>query len=198
MIDGSAYTGGWETGHQRLKQYQVDIDDNWRLRDWDNHPSDPGWEVGRYTECHDDLRKKIQANEIVFDTVLPGRVGSSRPIIRSAFLIEQVADNELEFSQFVFLNGDANQGVEADIIRGYKSLSREEIAGYLQQMKDSEAYSVYDCGERPDSIRPELWEKMLSEAGRGDGSRGCSSSSSACSSSNCSPDTDKYDDNSIC
>jgi hypothetical protein len=156
---------GWESNHQRLKKSQLSDDDRWRLRDWDSHPNDPGWEEGTYSSCHAEFRAKVRDGDIVFDTVYPGHPARTDPIIRSAFIIKGASDNVLSFDEFVFLDGNARNGVQARIPRGHKSLTREEIEGYLTQIEARDAYNRYSTGTRPESIPGDLWERMLKSVG---------------------------------
>jgi hypothetical protein len=165
MFSKETVDRGWESNHQRLKKGQLDDDDRWRLRDWDAHPNDPGWEDGTYSSCHADFRSKVRAGEIVFDTVYSRCAVGETPIIRSAFVVNDVSDGELSFDEFVFLDGDPSDGVRSRIPRGHRSLDRAQVESYLQQIKAREAYTRYSIGSRPKSIPGELWEKMLEKAG---------------------------------
>lgn len=165
MFNKETIDCGWESNHQRLKKEQLDDDDRWRLRDWDAHPNDPGWEEGTFSSCHAGFRSKVGDGEIVFDTVYSGRAVGSTPIIRSAFVVEDASDGVLSFDEFVFLDGDPDDGVRARIPRGYSSLDRSQVEEYLQQIKARDAYTRYSIGSKPESIPEELWETMLKKAG---------------------------------
>lgn len=173
--------GGWESVHQRLKKEQGGDDDRWRLRDWDDHPNDPGWENGTYTHCHGELRAKVRSGEIVFDTVYPDRPAGDSPIIRSAFVVEDATDHELSFSGFIFLDGDSSEGVRASKARGHKRLNKDQIVEYMQQIRAREAYTRYSIGNKPESISQELWQKMLDKAGSDSDCSSCSGGDSASS-----------------
>jgi len=173
MFDKATTDRGWESNHQRLKKGQLDDDDRWRLRDWDNHPNDPGWEDGTYSSCHAEFRSKVHDGDIVFDTVYSGRSVGSNPIIRSAFVVEDASDGELSFDEFVFLDGDPSEGVQARIPRGHRSLDRAQVEEYLQQIEARDAYTQYSVGSRPESISGELWERMLEKAGTGSTCSSC-------------------------
>lgn len=184
VIDSREVSEGWESNHQRLKSGDVADNIKWRLRDWDAHPNDPGWENGAYTACHVQFRNKVQAGDVVFDTVYPGSPIGADPVIRSAFVVDDASDGQLTFSEFVFLNGDADKGVRASSPRGHESLTPEDVETYLQQLDANDGYECYDSGERPDSIPEELWNRMLEKAGTG------SSSCTVCGGGSQAPDDD--------
>jgi hypothetical protein len=165
-LDTADTERGWESVHQSAKKGQCGDDERWKLRDWDKHPKDPGWESGSYTCCHSGFRAKAQTGDIVFDTVYPKSWADGSPIIRSAFVVESAEEGELSFSEFLFLDGEAADGVRAQMPRNYKSLDRADVENYLRQMEDSGAYTRYNAGEKPESIGEDMWEKMISEAGR--------------------------------
>lgn len=165
MFDNQTINGGWEASHQRLKKAQLDDDDRWRLRDWDNHPADPGWEDGTYSTCHPTFRTKVQSGDIVFDTVSPGDPTKTDPIIRSAFVVEDTSDGVLSFEEFIFFDGEADAGVCAQMSRGHKRLDASQVEEYLQQLEEQDEYTCYSVGSEPKSIRTELWERMLEKAG---------------------------------
>ena len=156
---------GWESNHQRLKKHQSKEDDRWRLRDWDAHPNDPGWEVGTYDSCHAEFRAKVQDGDVIFDTVYTGCAVGTIPIIRSGFVVNDASDGVLSFDEFVFLDGDPSDGIRARISRGHRSLNRTQIEEYLHQIDARDAYTRYSAGSKPKSVPTELWDKMLEKAG---------------------------------
>jgi hypothetical protein len=165
MFNKKAIRRGWESNHQRLKKHQSNDDDRWRLRDWDAHPNDPGWEVGTYDSCHAEFRSKVQDGDVIFDTVYVGRAVGSAPIIRSAFVVDDASNGVLSFDEFVFLDGDASNGVQARMPRGHCSLDRTQAEEYLHQIDARDAYTQYCVGSKPKSVPTELWDKMLEKAG---------------------------------
>lgn len=168
-------TTGWEAVHQRLKGFQSESAERWRLRDWDSHPDDPGWEGGTYCSCHAKLRTEAENGDVVFDTVYPGSPVGETPIIRSVFVVEDVSNCEILFSEFLFLDGEPSQGVRAQMSRGEKYLGRDQVEDYMAQIEANDAYSHYSIGSKPESIPQKLWDKMLERAsGRSDCSQ-CSS-----------------------
>lgn len=156
---------GWESNHQRLKEYQLGDNDRWRLRDWDNHPNDPGWENGTYSTCHAKFRTKVQSGDIVFDTVCPGNPTKTDPIIRSVFIVKDTSNGVLSFDEYMFLDGGPEDGVQAHMPRGHRPLDKAQVQDYLQQIEARDAYSRYSTGSKPESIPKELWKKMLERAG---------------------------------
>lgn len=160
-------TTGWESVHQRLKKSQSGSAERWRLRDWDRHPNDPGWENGTYTSCHAKLRTDAKSGEVIFDTVYTGRPAGASPIIRSAFVVEDGLNRKLSFSGFWFLDGNGSDGVSAKMSRGEKRLDEGQVENYMAQIEASSAYSYYSTGSKPESIPQELWDEMVSKAGGG-------------------------------
>lgn len=165
MFDKQCISRGWESNHQRLKKHQLGDDDRWRLRDWDDHPNDPGWEDGTYSTCHVEFRAKVQSGDIVFDTVYPKNPVRTNPIIRSAFVVKDASDGVLSFDEFIFLDGKSSDGVRARMARGHNSLDRVQVQDYLQQIKARDTYTRYSIGSKPESISEELWKQMLEKAG---------------------------------
>jgi len=171
---------GWESVHQRLKKHQLRDAERWRLRDWDNHPNDPGWEDGTYSTCHGKLRTKVQSGDVVFDTVYPESPVGATPIIRSAFVVGDASNGVLSFSEFMFFDGEPAAGVQARMSRGHKSLGRGQVEDYMEQIEAHDAYACYPAGSKPKSIPQELWDKMLSKAGERSNCSPCGSCDSRC------------------
>lgn len=173
---------GWESVHQRLKKGQLESDERWRLRDWDSHPNDPGWENGTYSECHAELRSKVQRGDIVFDTVYVGRPTGDSPVIRSAFVVDDASDQVLSFSHYWFFDGEPIKGIRANMSRGHKRLDEAQAEEYMRQIEDSSAYTRYRSGEKPESVSQELWEDMINRAESDSGCPTCGGVGSSSSS----------------
>ena len=174
MLD--QYNRAFEVNHQRQHG------GNWRIRRMEEHPNDPGWENGSYCYCHDSFRKKAQTGDLMFDTVYPNGCIGQNPIIRSVIPIEEVSGLDLSFSEFLFLNQPASEGVSGTT-RNYKLLDHEEAEAYLEAIKSGDEYKRYDVGDRPNSITADEWEDMLKAAGT---TTSCSSDTSS-ESGVCSP-----------
>lgn len=96
--------------------------------------------------------------------VYSGHAVGSSPIIRSAFVVEDTSNGVVSFDEFVFLDGDPDEGVQARIPRGHTSLDRSHVKGFLQQIEARDAYTRYSIGSKPESIPGKLWETMLEKA----------------------------------
>lgn len=162
MVNAKKGTTGWEVNHQRSKDDDIDSKNKWRLRDWNDHPNDPGWEEGTYSECHDDLRSDVQEGDIIFDTVYYDDPSRTSPIIRSVFVVKDVSDDILYFDDFIFLDGNINDGIQASC-RNYKELTNQKLEYYLNEIEARTNYNQYSVGDKPESIPTELWQKMLEE-----------------------------------
>jgi hypothetical protein len=70
----------------------------------------------------------------------------------------------LSFEEFVFLDGELNEGVQAHTSRGHRSLDTNQVEEYLQQIEVRESYAQYSAGSKPNSIPEKFWRKMLENA----------------------------------
>lgn len=151
----------WSVVHQRNK----DVDDEnikWRLREWNEHPLDPGWERGEFSICHKSFRGKATEGDLVFDVIYPnGSVGDPPRIIRSACRIASKEENILKFDSFHFLDGDWEEGLSAEIRRDHKELDQDKAEKWINSIRNSSSYNEYPIGEKPQSIPEKYWKKML-------------------------------------
>ena len=165
MFSPESVDGGWESVHQRPHKGELAQEDRWRYRRWSKHPNDPGWETGTYRSCHDALRKKVQPGDIVLDTVYPQGIIGNKPIVRSAFVVDDISNDVLHFDSFVFLDGNRDEGIRGKDTKGSSSLEQKEIREYISKLEASEAYNQYSSSDQPSSMSNALWERMLKEAG---------------------------------
>lgn len=163
------------------------------MRDMEEHPCDPGWERGDCSVCHQPIRERAEAGDVLFDIVFPRDASSDAPrVVRSAMPIEQAEADELQFESYFFLDGDWRDGISAAegetefwlsgaaLWRGRGALTERTAVDWLQKMADAEAYTVYEAGQRPRSVPDEDWEVMIRRSPLSNGvtSRGrCSSGS---------------------
>lgn len=152
----------WSVVHQRLKD-SPDADIRWRVRNWHDHPSDPGWERGQYNDCHVDFRNDASEGDLVFDVVFPrgSNVKNAPRVIRSALRINGKHDGVLTFDSFYFLDGDRKEGIEPIVWRNYREVDARQATEWMDVIDSSDAYNEYQVGERPESIPEEYWATML-------------------------------------
>ena len=152
---------GWLTVHARDKEQG-----DWRLRDMIGHPIDPCWERGEYIVCHEKLRDKARKGDILFDLVYPNGIIKKPTIIRSAFILESKNKHKkstkyngffFKFPEFFFADGEP---IKSKNMRNYEGLSWKEARELLDKILKNPSYTKYNAGEKPVSIKMELWEKM--------------------------------------
>lgn len=127
-----------------------------------NHPTDPNWESGSYTICHESVRQLLGKPDKVIDVVVRGTL----PIIRSAFVISraegQGKSRKLYFDEYYFA-GDEPLILKGPFIQ-YRIMKFET---YVRKGGDSslwtritEKYAKYAKGVKPPSINPHSCEEM--------------------------------------
>lgn len=144
---------------------------NWRLRNVEKHPCDPGWEVGSYSVCHPKMRPKIDVGTKVFDVV----VRNGKGIIRSAFVVSKTRDISrirdmrypriLYFEDYYFADDDPIE-LPGDFIQ-YRCIKMETwIKKYKQNSPWNEItreYAKYKKGQKPKSIDSKSWNNMVTK-----------------------------------
>lgn len=146
----------------------------WRMRDMEEHPCDPGWERGDCSVCHQPVRERAAAGDVLFDIVFPRDAKSDAPrVVRSAIPIGEVEDDKLQFDSYIFLDGNWRDGISAveseakfwlsgaALWRGRGALTERTAVDWLEKMSDTEAYTVYEAGQCPHSVPDEHWEEMI-------------------------------------
>lgn len=89
--------------------------DLWRIKNWADHPLDPGWDDGRYCLCHPAFRNSRvrEEGEVVIDCVNDGMATKHGYIVRSCFVIVRIESpcpfeplgQDLRFDSYLFSDG---------------------------------------------------------------------------------------------
>ena len=157
---------------------------NWRDRHPD-HPNDPGWERGTYSECHKQVRRAINEGEWLLDAVHLGRGSRSFVAVRSMFLVSSKVGDILQFDRYWFARDDYPPRVSRDDLRRIRpDILQRSIANQTTQMMGPLRAGVELHGPRFDRFVRELRRSMIlrrpvfrSRSTRNRGCKGCSSSS---------------------
>lgn len=137
---------------------------NWRLRDLENHPLDPGWEEGCYVCCHPKIRSLTKEGTRIIDVVVSDK---GKPIIRSAFEVTKTEETKhlqaLYFDEFHFADGEPIELPEPYI--QYRQMTMRTFAKkYPNEPQVWEriegTYTKYKKGVKPKSIDLESWTRM--------------------------------------
>lgn len=136
---------------------------NWRLRNMEEHPFDPGWEVGSYSVCHCKIRPHINVGTWIFDVVVRDQKG----ILRSAFEIRKVLgvgkSRALYFDEYYFADGEPIELPDRYI--QYRCITLETfVSKYkLDSLWDeiTQKYTIYKKGQRPKSIDSKSWNNIV-------------------------------------
>lgn len=141
---------------------------DWRLRH-ENHPLDPGWEVGQYCCCHKGVRACIEVGARVFDVV----VKDGKGVIRSAFIISGAKGEGkscvLYFDDFYFAVGNDPMELPGPYIqyRQMKMSTWTKKYGSHQLWENvTEQYAKYRKGQKPSSIDEASWDQMVVRASK--------------------------------
>ena len=135
---------------------------NWRLRCLEEHPRDPGWEVGTYEKCHKDIRPLHRAGDTILDVV----VKDQKPIIRSMFTIKDtdIIDGEhvWYFDEYYYSDLDPYE-----LPGGYIKYRAMFVNTYFSKFSSEdprefvrENYTLYKKGEKPTSIKENDWKRI--------------------------------------
>lgn len=141
---------------------------NWRLRNIEEHPCDPGWEVGSYSVCHPTIRSKISIGTRIFDVV----VKDGKGVIRSAFEVVKALDTSnsrvLYFDEYYFADDEPIE-LPGPYIQ-YRQMKLETwIEKYKQEspwIEITKRYTKYRKYERPKSIIPKSWNHNVSKTSK--------------------------------
>jgi len=141
---------------------------NWRLRNIEEHPLDPGWEVGQYCICHKSVRVHMELRARIIDVV----VKDGKGVIRSAFFIGRAKGEGnsriLYFDDFYFADG------EPIVLPGpYVQYRQMKMSTWtkkygLTRIWDNikEHYTSYKKGQKPVSIDEVSWDNMVARASK--------------------------------
>ena len=135
---------------------------NWRLRCLEEHPRDPGWEVGTYEKCHSKYRPKHEAGDTVLDVV----VREQKPVVRSMFTITDTkvinGEHVWNFYEYYFSDSDPYE-LPGNYIK-YRAMF---VDTYLRKYSSEdprkfvrENYALYKKGEKPTSINQSDWDRI--------------------------------------
>lgn len=141
---------------------------NWRLRNTEKHPFDPGWEVGSYSICHRAIRSNVNVGTWIFDVV----VKDGKGIIRSAFEICKARgtgqSRVLYFDEYYFADEEPIE-LPGFFIQ-YRCMKMETWSKKYKQKpvwdKIIREYTKYERGQKPKSIGLKLWKNMLKKSPR--------------------------------
>jgi hypothetical protein len=141
---------------------------NWRLRNLEKHPIDPGWEVGTYSVCHPHIRALTIPKTKILDVV----VKEGKPVIRSAFVVNRIRGKGikrvLHFDYFYFADADPIELPSLYI--QYRCMTMEKcISKYNLKTLWSDIlkeYTRYIKGQRPRSIDSKSWNSMVEKTSR--------------------------------
>ncbi len=143
--------------------------DLWRVKNWEHHPVDPGWEDGRYCLCHRAFRNSAtrREGEIIVDCVNDRRVDELGYPIRSYFEIHHLdsckfskrGGTDLVFHSYYFCDGESPFRLKVKVGPSGIYLTPEQLSGLMTHL----SYHRYDVNpERgPRSIALEDWQNML-------------------------------------
>lgn len=136
---------------------------DWRLRNIEEHPLDPGWEVGQYCICHEKIRGKIELGARIFDVVVKDGTG----VIRSYFTISRAegegSSRVLHFDDFYFADGEPI-ALPGPYIQYRQMKMGTWVKKYGSQpllAKLIKRYAYYKKGQKPVSIDQGSWTMMV-------------------------------------
>jgi len=157
---------------------------NWRLRNIEKHPLDPGWEVGQYCICLESVRVNLELGARIFDVVMKEGNG----VIRSAFVIARAKgkgnSRVLYFDDFYFAD------VEPIKLPGpYIQYRQMKMSTWIKNNgprqfwnEVTKKYKNYKKGQKPVSIDEASWDSMVAKASQIRKEKGYESRSSSCGS----------------
>lgn len=146
----------------------ISTDEPWRLKNWEGHPLDPGWEDGIYCLCHKRFRNSRQraSGEIVVDCVNPDGASKEGYIVRSFFEITggpvecpfKGSGQDLLFNSYFFADREPYRLHCGTIGHNWKALTASSLAELL----DHPSYNRYrvSFNKGPLSIAGRDWELM--------------------------------------
>lgn len=150
------------------KRREVKTKPLWLVKNWADHPIDPGWDDGIYCICHTKFRNASsrQKGEIVLDCVNDGKASSKGYIVRSYFKITDFQPCKLQkgrdllFTSYYFCDGQPFR-LKRKIGPSGVYLNAHE----WQKLKSSSSYKEYLCSSmvHPSSINKSDWIKMIEE-----------------------------------
>ena len=137
--------------------------EDWRLRNIEKHPCDPGWEDGSYSICHCAIRSNIKVRTKIFDVVAKQGKG----VIRSAFEVSKTTgiggSQVLHFDQYYF--ADENPIELPGYFIQYRCM---KLGTWTEKFKRPSPwsrivreYTLYEKGQKPNLISERTWNHMV-------------------------------------
>ena len=151
---------------------QVQSEHLWKVKNWEDHPLDPGWDDGRYCVCHPGFRNASTRykGEIVIDCVNDGNLRSKGYAVRSYFRIIDIQlcrlgkGHDLIFASYHFCIDEEFR------------LRRKQIGPLGTRVDSSEwkeleshlSYKEYRCSPmiHPSCLAKHDWIRMIEEKQR--------------------------------
>jgi len=138
---------------------------NWRLRNKE-HPLDPGWEIGQYSICHENVRANIELGARIFDIVVKDR----KAVIRSAFAVSgsegRGSSRILYFTHYYFADREP-----IELPEPYIQYRQMKMSTYIRKYgseslwdKVAKRYAKYRKGQKPVSIDEDSGRGMVTFA----------------------------------
>lgn len=155
---------------------------NWRLRNTEEHPLDPGWEVGQYCVCHEEVRGNIKLGARIFDVVVKDGNG----VIRSAFTASRAKGEGnarvLYFDDFYFADGEPIllPGHYVQYRQMKMSTWTKKYGSHQLWEKVTEQYTKYKKDQKPLSIEEASWDHIVARASKIRKEKDYERSSSSC------------------
>ena len=140
---------------------RVHTADLWRVKNWVQHPRDPGWDDGRYCKCHWQFRNAAarMTGEVVVDCV-NDRKGKGYAV-RSFFTVSKIAPcvhgKTLMFTDYYFCDREPYR-----LRRKIGPLGRRLTDAELDALRRHASYRRYQASTSngPKSIAREDWSAM--------------------------------------
>ena len=140
---------------------------NWRLRNPEKHPLDPGWEVGTYSVCHKYIRAKLEIGTTIFDVAKVDGNGVIRSVFTASRAKGSGEDRVLYFDEFYFADNEPIRLPDPYI--QYRQMRMETfIKKYHEQILNNvmSKYTKYPKGSRPVSLDPTQWNDMVAKSAK--------------------------------
>lgn len=94
--------------------------EDWRKRRSD-HPTDPGWETGTYSACHENVRKNAERGDWILDAIVYKNRDEKYIGIRSMFQVSRVKDDVLYFDEYWLAKGPKPTKLTCNDIRDLRA-----------------------------------------------------------------------------
>ncbi len=151
------------------KREQVKSRCLWRVKNWEGHPIDPGWDDGRYCVCHQKFRnaQTRQRGEIIVDCVNDGNLRSKGYVVRSYFKIIDIQPCRLgKGRDLIFASYHFCDKKEFRLHRnGLGPLGTRLSLVEWRRLESDPSYNEYRCSPtmHPCSVAKSDWIRMIEE-----------------------------------